>query len=91
MCKRSYKFEIAYKSTNMDIRQIKEEINEYINHADERFIRLVYSMVEHEKTNKDFFCSSNDEMIERAKKSMQSINDGNTRNIHDFKNRISYR
>lgn len=72
----------------MDARQIKDEIHDFINHADERFLRLVYSMVESERTEKEFFNSSDDEMVERAEKSLQSIKNGRTRNIHEFKKEI---
>ncbi len=76
------------KMTAMNARQIKDEIHDYLNHADERFLRLVYSMVESERTEKEFFTSSDDEMVERAKKSLQSIKDGKTRNIHEFRKDI---
>ncbi len=70
--------------TAMNARQIKEEITDFINQADERFLRLVYSMIESEKTENDFFNTSNEEMIKRAQKSLQSIKDGKTRSIHEF-------
>ncbi|MDB4334840.1 hypothetical protein OAA06_00625 [bacterium] len=68
----------------MNARQIKEEIHSFINHADERFLRLVYSMVESEKLEKEFFDTTNDEMITRAQKSLNSVETGKTRNIHEF-------
>lgn len=71
--------------TDMNTIQIKERIHDFIDHADERFLRLVYSMVESEDAESEFFSGSDDEMIKRAKKSMQSIDKGNTRNIHAFK------
>ncbi len=52
----------------MNTHQLKEEIFEFINHADERFLRLVYSMVESERSETGFFNVTNDEMMERAKK-----------------------
>lgn len=33
----------------MNTQKIKEEIHSFINYADERFLRLVHSMVESEK------------------------------------------
>jgi polyhydroxyalkanoate synthesis regulator phasin len=77
-----------HKTTFMNARQIKEEIHSFINHADERFLRLVYSMVESEKLEKEFFDTTNDEMITRAQKSLKSIENGKTRNIHEFKKDI---
>lgn len=72
----------------MDVSQIKQEIHEFIEQADERFIRLVYSMVESEKYEDIFFNRSNDELVKRAKKSLSSIEKGDTRNIYEFKKDI---
>ncbi|MFW6351722.1 MAG: hypothetical protein ACOC2E_05000 [Bacteroidota bacterium] len=68
----------------MDSQQIKEEIHNFINHADERFLRLVYSMIESERSEKDFYKTTDDEMMARAKKSLQSVEEGNTRSIHEL-------
>ncbi len=68
----------------MNTHQLKEEILDFINHADERFLRLVYSMVESEKSESGFFNVTNDEMMERAKKSLKSVDEGLARDIHEF-------
>ena len=68
----------------MNARQIREEIHSFINYADERFLRLVHSMVESEKTENDFFETTNNDMTVRAQKSLESIENGKTRNIHEF-------
>lgn len=54
----------------MNTALIKKRIHEYIDYADERFLRLVYSMVESEHTETSFFNVSDEEMVERAKKSL---------------------
>ena len=72
----------------MKANQIKQEIHDYINYADERFLRLIYSMVESEKTEKSFFDTTNESMTERAKKSLKSVENGHTRSIHEFKKDI---
>ncbi len=77
------------KRSFMEVRQIKEEIHSFINHADERFLRLVYSMVESERSENGFFNTTDDAMMERAKKSLKSVEEGNTRNIHEFKKDIA--
>lgn len=69
----------------MEANQIKREIYDYINHADERFLRLIYSMVESEKTENSFFNTTIEAMTERAIKSLKSVENGNTRSIHEFK------
>jgi hypothetical protein len=69
----------------MEANQVKQEIHDFINHADERFLRLVYSMIESEKAENNFFSSSVDTMITRAKQSLKSVENGNTRNILEFK------
>jgi len=75
--------------TNMNTVQIKQRIHEFIDEADERFLRLVYSMVESEDTENEFFIRSDDEMVKRAKKSMESIDKGKTRSIHAFKKEVN--
>jgi len=72
----------------MDTIQIKQKIHDFIEHADERFLRLVFSMVESEEAEKDLFSTSDEEMIKRAKKSLKSVDKGNIRNIHAFKKEI---
>jgi len=69
----------------MNALQLKQRIHEYIDQADERFLRLVHSMVESEEFEKDLFSTSKDDIVTRTKKSMESINKGNTRNILEFK------
>ena len=69
---------------------IRKKIHEYIDHADERFLRLVYSMVKSEegKTETDFFSTNTEGMITRAKTSLTSVEEGKTRNIRAFKKEI---
>jgi hypothetical protein len=71
----------------MGISDIKKEIHDYIDHADDRFLRLIYSMVEHEQieAGTNFFSNSADEMEKRNKASLKSITEGKTRKIKDFK------
>jgi polyhydroxyalkanoate synthesis regulator phasin len=69
----------------MNTVQIKQKIHDYIEHADERFLRLVNSMVESEEAGDKLFSTSDDEMIKRAKESLKSVENGNTRNIHALK------
>jgi hypothetical protein len=73
----------------MHVQKIKEEIHNFINHADERFLRLVYSMVESEKSEKGFFDTTDEDMLQRARKSLKSIEEGKTRSIHEFKKDIA--
>ena len=72
----------------MNTQQQKEEIYDFIDHADDKFIRLIYSMVESERSQAGFLNVSHDEMMERAKKSIKSVDEGMTRSIYEFKNDI---
>jgi hypothetical protein len=71
----------------MGISEIKKEIHDYIDHADDRFLRLVYSMVESEQieAGSDFFSSTSEDMVKRAEASLTSVTEGRTRNIKGFK------
>lgn len=73
----------------MNARQLKDEINDFLSYADERFLRLVYSMVESERSESGFFNADNAEMVERANKSLKSVDEGKTRSIQAFKKDIS--
>lgn len=71
----------------MGIPEIKKEIHDYIDHADDRFLRLVYSMVENEQieSGSDFFSSTSEDIVKRAEASLSSVEKGRTRNIKGFK------
>jgi len=73
----------------MDSLQMKEEIRNFIEQADDRFLRLVYSMIESERSEKGFFNTTDGEIMERAKKSLKSMEEGKTRSIHEFKKDIA--
>jgi hypothetical protein len=74
----------------MGTADIKREIHNYIDKADDRFLRLVYSMVENEQieAGTNLFSSSTEEMVKRAKASMSSVSEGRTRDIKAFKKEV---
>ena len=74
----------------MNTNTIKKKIHDYIDQADERFLRLVYSMVESEEGSpgKDLFATTTEDMFNRAKASLSSVEQGKTRNIREFKQEI---
>ena len=51
----------------MSSAQIKELLHEYINHADDRFIQLVYGMVQADKANKSLLNDLEKEELNRRK------------------------
>ena len=65
----------------MNTTYVKQKIHNFIDHADERFLRLVYSMIVSEKAEKHYFSTTDDEMIARTKRSIKSVDEGKTRNI----------
>jgi len=69
---------------------IRKEIHDYIDHADDRFLRLVYSMVENEQieAGSNLFSATADDMKKRAKASLLSVAEGRTRNIKAFKKEV---
>ncbi len=69
---------------------IRKEIHEYIDRADERFLRLVHSMMKSEKkeTGSDFFSTTDEDMIKRAEASLSSIAEGKTTDIKAFKKAV---
>ena len=74
----------------MNTNTIRKKIHEYVDQADERFLRLVYSMVKSEEgsSEADLFDTTTEDMINRAKASLSSVEQGKTRNIREFKQEI---
>ncbi len=70
----------------MRIATVKKEIHEYIDQADQRFLTLVYSMVQAEKGNQESLDDKlRAEMITRAEASERDIAEGRTISAQDFK------
>lgn len=69
---------------------MRKEIHDYIDHADDRFLRLVYSMVENEQIEAGviLFSATPIDMVERAKDSLLSVAEHRTRNIKAFKKEV---
>ncbi|HAH25152.1 MAG TPA: hypothetical protein DCL77_15575 [Prolixibacteraceae bacterium] len=74
----------------MGTSEIRKEIHDYIDHADDRFLRLVYSMVENEQieAGSNLFSTKPEDMVTRAKASLLSVTEGRTRNIKSFKKEV---
>lgn len=72
----------------MKTTELRKEITDYINQADERFLRLVYSMVESEMSEDAIFNSTDTDMRKRAETSLHSAETGNTRNIRSFQKEV---
>lgn len=74
----------------MGTTEIRKEIHDYIDHADDRFLRLVYSMVENEQieAGSNLFSTTKEDMVKRAKASLRSVAEGRTRNIKAFKKEV---
>jgi hypothetical protein len=69
---------------------MRKEIHDYIDHADDRFLRLVYSMVENEQieAGNNLFSTTSDDMVKRTKASMLAVKEGRTRDIKAFKKEV---
>ena len=72
----------------MNKTQVKQKIHDFIDNADDRFLRLVYSMIESEESEKNFFSTTDEEMITRAEKSMKSVDAGKAKDIYSFKKEV---
>ena len=70
--------------------EIRKEIHEFIDHADDRFLRLVYSMVENEQieAGSNLFSTTTDDMMKRAKASLRSVAEGRTKSIKSFQKEV---
>lgn len=73
---------------NMDIRSEKLElIARLTSIEDATLIRRIKQLLDQEREN-GLFETTDEDMAERAKASLQSIAEGRTRNIRDFQNEV---
>jgi 23S rRNA pseudoU1915 N3-methylase RlmH len=64
---------------------VRKEIHEYVDHADERFLALVHSMVQAEKKSRSQSENLQKlEMIRRAEQSEKEITEGKTISAEQF-------
>jgi len=77
------------KSENMNTQVAKKTLHELIDQIeDNELLSLYVKLLEREirkESSQDFFNTSENDLIARAKASLKSIEEGKTRNIKDFK------
>ncbi len=73
----------------MNTQLLRSAINDYLDQADEKFLRLVYGMIESERNDAFFSRATNEGMRSRAEKSLQNIAEGNVRSILDFQKEVT--
>ncbi len=74
----------------MNTLQKRQKIHDYVDQADDRFLNLVHSMIEADTTNiagyrPDGSSISKENLSNRARMSMQQIEEGETVSAADFK------
>ena len=76
----------------MSVSAIKDEIYQYLIEADDRFVKIVYGMVQADKNDavskKLFLKYSSQDLIDRTLASEEDIKYGRTTKIEDFKKEI---
>jgi uncharacterized protein YdcH (DUF465 family) len=76
----------------MSVSAIKDEIYQYLIEADDRFVKIVYGMVQADKNDavskKLFSKYSSQDLIDRTLASEEDIEYGRTTKIEDFKKEI---
>ncbi len=75
----------------MSSETIKQTIHHLIDQIEDEDLLTIYlQLLERELRNSpgEFFSGTDDEMTERAKASLKSVNEGRSRNIKDFRKEI---
>ena len=77
----------------MDNQVVKQTIHELVDQIEDSelldlYLRLLKRELKKDNAQQDFFATSDEEMMTRAKASLDAIDKGNTKNISDFKNDI---
>ena len=81
------------KGSIMDNQVVKQTIHELVDQIEDSelldlYLRLLKRELKKDNAQQDFFATSDEEMMTRAKASLDAIDKGNTKNISDFKNDI---
>lgn len=80
------------KGSIMATVDLRETVREYINTADIRLLKLMKALAESyqkdEQETSAFYSSSVSDLQQRAKESLQAIDNGETRPITEFKNQL---
>ena len=73
----------------MDTRVVKQTLHQLIDQIEDKELLTIYlRLLERElrkTSDKDFFDTSDEDLVARAKASLRSIEKGRTRSIQDFK------
>lgn len=75
----------------MDVEEIKKKIHEYVDIADEHFLRLVHGLVENEqiKSATDSFSSVTEEVVNKTKETLSTIKEGLAKNLQEFEDKFN--
>lgn len=81
------------KGSIMDNQVVKQTIHELVEQIEDSelldlYLRLLKRELKKDNAQQDFFATSDEEMMTRAKASLDAIDKGNTKNISDFKNDV---
>ena len=81
------------KGSIMDNQVVKQTIDELVEQIEDSelldlYLRLLKRELKKDNAQQGFFATSDEEMMTRAKASLDAIDKGNTKNISDFKNDI---
>jgi len=78
----------------MGTEQLKEEIGQYIQHADERFLQLIHGMIKADQTSTvgyqpDGTPITKQDLIARAQASEEDIKEGRVKSLKALKEEVS--
>jgi len=75
------------KKESMNTIRIRDEISEYLQHADDRFLKLIHGMIKADQTispvgyNPDGTPITKEELIARAERSEKDIREGRVKSL----------
>lgn len=81
------------KEMSMEASNVRKEIHEYVDHADQRFLALVYSMVQADQEstigyNTDGTPITKKDLVARAEASEQDIKAGRTKSLKTLREEV---
>jgi len=75
----------------MDTEEIKKKIHEYVDIADEHFLRLVHGLIENEqfKSASDSFSAATEDVVNKAKETLSTVREGLAKNLKDLEDNFN--
>jgi predicted transcriptional regulator len=71
--------------SSVEIKELRKEVKKYIDHSDERVLKMVFAMLEADQNNSDWWDNMPDEVRAEVEESMAQADRGEVFTHHEIK------